>query len=52
MPNSLMTSIKDSTKILDSIIVSKTLDSTTTCNGMEIDDESSIEDVALLGLCD
>ena len=34
------------------ISVSKTLDSTTSCDGMEVDDDSPIEDVALLDLCE
>jgi len=34
------------------ITVSKTLDSTTTCDGMDIDDDSLIEDVTLFDLCE
>ncbi len=33
-------------------IISKALDSTTTDDGMEIDDDSPIEDVELLDLCE
>jgi len=34
------------------VTISKTLDSTTTCDGMDIDDDSPIEDAALLNLCE
>lgn len=32
--------------------VSKTLDYSSTCDGMDIDDDSPIEDAALLDLCE
>jgi hypothetical protein len=52
--------LKSSTKFFDEVlkplqippIISKTLDFANTCDGIEIDDNSSTKDIVLLGLCE
>jgi hypothetical protein len=58
--NRLILALESDAKLFDEVLkplqtpppVSKALDSTTTCDGMEIDDDSPIEDVELLDLCE